>query len=130
MSPPRPQRILVVDDNETMRKLLAFALEAEGYVAIAAECGEAALEVARFDPPDLAVIDQYMPGMTGADLVRALRACDDERLRRVPVIGLSGMEGGGRLLVEAGALAALPKPFEERPLLDLVRRALGAGGSP
>lgn len=128
MAHARPKRILVVDDNESLRTLLAFALESAGYVAIAAESGETALEVARFDPPDLAVIDQHMPGMSGAELVRALRDCDDEQLRQVPVIGLSGMDGAGRLLVEAGALAALPKPFEERPLLELVRRALGQGG--
>ena len=45
-----PARILVVDDNETLRTLVAQVLEAEGYVVMAAESGEAALEVARFAP--------------------------------------------------------------------------------
>jgi CheY-like chemotaxis protein len=65
-----------------------------------------------------------MPGMSGADLVRALRASDDEQLRRMPVIGLSGASGAERILLEAGADAALPKPFREGPLLEMVERTL------
>lgn len=124
MESPRPKRILIVDDNGVLRALLAQAMESAGYVAIAADSGESALEVARFDPPDLCVVDQVMPGMSGADLVRALRASDDEQLRRMPVIGLTGVTGAERLLLEAGADAALPKPFREGPLLELVQRAL------
>ncbi len=120
----RAQRILIVDDNGVLRALLAQALESAGYVAIAVDSGEAALEVARFDPPDLCVVDQVMPGMSGAELVRALRASGDEHLRRIPVIGLSGMSGAERLLIEAGADAALPKPFREGPLLEMVQRTL------
>ena len=120
----RAQRILIVDDNGVLRALLAQALESAGYVAIPVDSGEAALEVARFDPPDLCVVDQVMPGMSGAELVRALRASADEHLRRIPVIGLSGMSGAERLLIEAGADAALPKPFREGPLLEMVQRTL------
>lgn len=122
--PERAQRILIVDDNGVLRALLAQALESAGYVAIAVDSGEAALEVARFDPPDLCVVDQVMPGMSGAELVRALRASGDEHLRHIPVIGLSGMSGAERLLIEAGANAALPKPFREGPLLEMVERTL------
>jgi CheY-like chemotaxis protein len=120
----RARKILIVDDNGVLRALLAQALEAAGYVAIAADSGESALEVARFEPPDLCVVDQVMPGMSGADLVRALRASEDEQLRRMPVIGLSGVSGADRLLLEAGADAALPKPFREGPLLELVEKTL------
>ena len=120
----RARKVLIVDDNGVLRALLAQALEAAGYVAIAADSGESALEVVRFDPPDLCVVDHVMPGMSGADLVRALRASDDEQLRRMPVIGLSGASGAERILLEAGADAALPKPFREGPLLELVERTL------
>ncbi len=120
----RGQRILIVDDNGVLRALLAQTLESAGYVAIGADSGEAALEVARFDPPDLWLVDQVMPGMSGAELVRALRASEDEQLRRVPVIGLTGVSGAERLLLEAGADAAMPKPFREGPLLEMVQEAL------
>ncbi len=124
MATARPHRILIVDDNGVLRALLAQALESAGYVAIGADSGEAALEVVRFDPPDLCVVDQVMPGMSGVELVRALRTSEDEQLRRMPVIGLTGLSGAERLLLEAGADAALPKPFGEGPLLEMVERTL------
>lgn len=120
----RPKRILVVDDNLTLRVLLAQALEEAGYVAIAAESGEAALAVARFDPPDLCLVDHHMPGMNGAQLIRELRRSADERLRSVPAIGLTGYHEAAQDLVDAGALCALAKPCGERSLLEKVASAL------
>lgn len=122
----RPARILVVDDNETLRTLLAQVLESEGFVAIAADSGEAALEVARFAPPDLFLVDHVMPGMTGAELIRTLRASGDERLRSIPAIGLSAYDRGRHELIAAGAVAAIGKPVAYAALLDQVRRTLGA----
>ncbi len=119
-----PARILVVDDNETLRTLVAQVLEAEGYVAIAAESGEAALEVARFAPPDLFLVDHVMPGMTGAELIRSLRSSADERLRRIPAIGLSAYDGARHELIAAGAVAAIGKPVAYGVLLEQVRHTL------
>jgi twitching motility two-component system response regulator PilH len=123
---PRPKHILVVDDNLTLRVLLAQALEEAGYVAIGAESAEAALEVARFDPPDLWLVDQYMPGMDGAALIRELRRSPDPRLRGAPAIGLTGYEEAAAKLVAAGACCAMSKPCGETALLEQVARALGA----
>jgi len=120
----QPKRILVVDDNLPLRVMLAQVLEQAGYVAFVAESGEAALEVARFDPPDLCLVDQNMPGMTGAELIRALRTSSDERLRRIPAIGLTGLERFSKDLVAAGALFALQKPIDEGPWLARVERAM------
>ncbi len=127
----RALRILVVDDNDTLRTLIAQALESEGYVAIGAGSGEEAIEVARFSPPDLCLVDQIMPGMSGAELIRALRASVDERLRAIPAIGLSAYEGARHELVAAGAVSAIGKPVAYGDLLDRVRATLGeaiAGG--
>jgi CheY-like chemotaxis protein len=126
----RPKRILVVDDNLTLRVLLAQALEEAGYVAIAAESAEAALAVARFDPPDLWLVDHHMPGMNGAQLIRELRRSADERLRSVPAIGLTGYQEAAQDLVDAGALCALAKPCGERPLLEQVASALARREAP
>jgi CheY-like chemotaxis protein len=120
----RQQRILVVDDNQILRTLLAQLLESAGYVAIAAESAEAALEVLRFHPPDLCLIDQVMPGMSGAELIRALRASPDERLRAIPAIALTGLADAEKEMLAAGAVSAIRKPFAEKPLLDGVREAL------
>jgi CheY-like chemotaxis protein len=124
MDTPAPHRILVVDDNEILRTLLAQALEWGGYVALAADSAESALDVACFDPPDLCVGDEVMPGMRGSDLIRVFRASPDPRLRNMPIIGLTGVAGADRALLEAGADATVRKPFAEGPLLDLVRRCL------
>jgi CheY-like chemotaxis protein len=120
-----PKRILVVDDNLPLRVMLSQALEAAGYVAIAAESAEAALEVAQFDPPDLCLVDQVMPGMSGADLIRTLRRSPDERLRRIPAIGLTGYESSARDLVDAGAICAMRKPCDDQELLRRIESALG-----
>jgi len=120
----QPKRILVVDDNLSLRVMLTQALESAGYVAFAAESGEAALEVARFAPPDLCLVDQCMPGMSGAELIRAMRSSSDERLRRIPAIGLTGLERFAKDLVAAGALFALTKPLDEGRWLERVECAL------
>lgn len=125
----RAARILVVDDNDTLRTLIAQALESEGYVAIAASSGEEALEVARFSPPDLCLVDHVMPGMNGAELIRALRSSDDERLRSVPSIGLSAYEAARHELIAAGAVGAVGKPVTYGTLLELVRATLGENGA-
>jgi two-component system, OmpR family, phosphate regulon response regulator PhoB len=123
-------RILVVDDNDILRTLIAQALESEGYVAIAAGSGEEAMEVAQFSPPDLCLVDQVMPGMTGSELIRALRASGDERLRAIPAIGLSAYEGARHELLAAGAVAAVGKPVAYGALLEMVRETLGQTGLP
>lgn len=119
-----PKRILVVDDNALLRTLLTQSLEHAGYEALSAESGEAALEAARLSPPDVCVVDQVMPGMSGAELIRALRASADERLRSVAAVGLSGWDGAEGELLAAGAAVAIRKPCGVEPLLAGVRRAL------
>jgi CheY-like chemotaxis protein len=115
-------RVLVVDDNDLIRRLVGLILEGAGHVAVQAESGEVALEVAHRDPPDVCVVDEVMPGMKGSELIRALRRSPDLRLRAVPVIGISGRAGAGRELLEAGANAFVPKPVEEGALLSTIER--------
>jgi CheY-like chemotaxis protein len=122
-------RILVVDDNEVLRTLVSQVLEAEGYVAIPAESAEAAMEAIRFAPPDLCIVDQVMPGMTGAELVRSLRSAPDERLRSIPAIGMSAYDGAQVELIAAGAVAALKNPLRYGPLLELIRETLAGRAS-
>jgi CheY-like chemotaxis protein len=124
----RCARILVVDDNRTLRLLISQALEHAGYVAIGADSAETALEVARTDPPDLLLVDQVMPGMSGAELIRSVRA--DPTLRTRTVIGFSGVSNAAEELLRAGADLALQKPLHEEELLGQVRRMLAAGEHP
>ncbi len=123
MSPP--VRVLVVDDNHLILKLLQIILEGAGYLPVAVDSGALALEIAQEAAPDLWVIDEVMPEMRGSELIRALRSSRDPRVARVPVIGISGRAGAGRELIAAGASAFVPKPIEERALLTAVAAAVG-----
>lgn len=135
----RPIRVLVVDDNHLLRRLLELVLEEAGYLPVAVESGRAALDLALEDPPDAWIVDDRMPGISGADLVRLLRRADDPRLAAAPVVGISAHRDGARSLLEAGATAFVPKPVEEERLLATLARVmamrevaldLGADGAP
>jgi CheY-like chemotaxis protein len=121
-----PSRVLVVDDNSGVRTLVAEALRGRGFTVLEADSGPAALRLAYESPPALAIVDQWMPGMTGAELIRLLRAAAPPELRAMPIIGLSGRPGSEKELLGAGAGLFLPKPFREADLVSAVRSALGA----
>lgn len=116
-------RILVVDDNDLVRKLVRLILEDAGHEPVEAESAEIALAIAHDAPPDLVVVDDAMPGMCGAELVVALRSSPDLRLASVPVVGMSGRPAARQELFAAGANAFVPKPVEEDSLLAAVRAA-------
>lgn len=130
MSPPRthptpaPVRILVVDDNHLIRRLLDLILEGAGYVPVEAESGAEALALAVETFPDLCIVDEAMPGMRGSDLIRALRRSADPRIAAMPVIGISGRTGAAQELLAAGATTFVPKPVQEPAILSAVARTL------
>src|SRR2546430_13405557 len=117
-------RILVVDDNAELLTLLSSSFEEAGYAVQTAARGRSALELARKDKPDLAVLDILLPDLMGYDVAEGLK-----RLR-VPFIFMSGVHKGGKAasiaLDSYGALAFFEKPFERRKLLDAVRKAVPA----
>ncbi len=117
--------MLVVDDSEPIRSLLAQALRAHGFAVRLAEDGFQALRVAHATSHALAIVDQWMPGMTGAEVIRILRSSQRSDLRALPIIGLSGRPGSEKDLLCAGAGAFLAKPFGETELIATVRLALG-----
>jgi CheY-like chemotaxis protein len=119
-----PLRVLIVDDSVQIRALLAHALRLRGFAPVEADGGAAALRLVMTHPFAIAIIDQHMPGMTGAELIRFVRGSPDPRVRAVPIIGLSGKPGSERELLAAGAEVFLPKPFGEAELAAALRLAL------
>jgi CheY-like chemotaxis protein len=117
-----PLHALVVDDNDLVRRLLEIALEESGFVSIGAESGEVALESARALAPDVCIVDEIMPGMSGAELVRRLRS--EPRLRHLAVVGISSRADSELALLQAGADVFLVKPVAEAALVSAVARAL------
>lgn len=121
----RPLRVLVVDDNHLILKLLHLILEGAGYLPVPVDSGALALEIVQEASPDLCIVDEVMPGIRGSELIRTLRRSRDPRVARVPVIGISGRAGAARELLAAGASAFVPKPVEERAILTAVAAIAG-----
>jgi CheY-like chemotaxis protein len=109
--------VLVVDDDDLQRDVLAEVLASAGYAVVVAADGVAALEVARASTPDLVVLDLLMPRLDGASVLAELRR--DPALASVPVVVTTGVQTSHvrRLL---GADATLFKPFDVRELLETV----------
>src|SRR5262245_41818711 len=81
--------VLIVDDDPDIVRLLTMTLQSEGFRLLSASDGNAALEIARTECPDLLLLDWNMPGRNGLDVCRVLRAEPDPELREVPVVLLN-----------------------------------------
>ena len=105
-----PATILVVDDNDSSRELLAQQLQRQEHLVIEASSGERALEVMRSAKPDLLLLDLVMPGLNGYEVLQTIRA--DEELRRIPVVVLTTSEDEADILAsyDLGANAFVTKP--------------------
>lgn len=117
-----PHRLLLAEDDRSVRTSLARALELEGYSVELAENGEAAMTVCIAGEPDLIVSDWMMPYLDGINLCQRLRA----RGSRVPILMLTARtELGDRVAaLDAGADDFLPKPFALEELLARIRALL------
>jgi DNA-binding response OmpR family regulator len=113
-------RILVVDDDAPILLLMKNLLREFGFDPVTAASGEAALAEAEKQPPSLALVDRNMPGMSGDEVIRAMRA--SAGLATTPVVILSGEPMTAADIQAAGADAAILKPFDLQELLSLVRR--------
>jgi DNA-binding response OmpR family regulator len=116
--------ILIADDDPDIRDLVAFKLEQAGFDVVAVEDGLSALSATRADPPDLVVLDVMMPGMSGIDVCRELRA--SEATATLPIILLTAraQEGDVEVGFGAGADDYIVKPFSPRELVSRVEAVL------
>jgi DNA-binding response OmpR family regulator len=117
--------VLVADDDDDIRDLVAFRLDRAGYEVLRASDGQQALDLAREHRPDLAVLDVMMPKLTGYDVTRELRA--DSATSRIPVILLTArvQEADVARGFEAGADDYVKKPFSPQELKARVQAVLG-----
>ena len=123
MSPTRPVRILIADDDPVVRELLTEMVEELGHQAVAVPDGIAALASIAAQPPDLVLSDVSMPGLNGFELCRRLKA--DPARRLIPVILITGIGDEFKLQgVEAGADDFFAKPFSLGDLRVRIRVGL------
>ena len=112
-------RILLVEDDEDIKEVITFTLEKAGFQVMKADSAEVAIELFRFQKPDLVLSDYKMPGMSGADFAKTVREIDQS----IPIIILSGYTGE---LDEIPVNFILSKPVDQERLLQLVKRLLPA----
>ena len=121
-------RILIIDDDESMRELLRLHLSSAGYDVQVAEDAIAAGYMLLRSPPDLIITDINMPHMDGFEFIAAVRA--DKSLPRIPVIFLTTVEDGDLRGKELGAAGYVTKPVRADRLLSLVAQHVPGGVQP
>ena len=126
-SPRNGKRVLAIDDDALARDIYRAILEPEGFEVVVAGDGKTGLELFRQQHFDCVILDIYMPGLTGLDVIDHL----DPGNTKVPIIAISG--GGGktgaqplRLAATLGAARSFSKDFEYEALKTAVRELTGA----
>ncbi|MGA2601351.1 MAG: response regulator transcription factor, partial [Bryobacteraceae bacterium] len=114
-------RILVVDDEPQIRRVMRTLLTSHGYIVTDARSGDEALERLRDDKPDLILLDMNMPGMSGLEACRAIRSGSEAAIIMLTV---RNTEPDKVDALDAGADDYITKPFHTRELLARIRAAL------
>jgi DNA-binding response OmpR family regulator len=119
------KKILIADDEAHLRLLVRKTLEEDDFDLIEAPDGSAALELVRKEHPDLVILDWMMPGMTGVQVLEALR--EDKETTATPVIMLTArsQKVDRNQIVRLGVRGYLVKPFSPLELIQLVEKVMG-----
>jgi CheY-like chemotaxis protein len=112
--------VMIVEDDDDIRAMMALVLEVGGFEVIEASNGVEALRLLREGPlPALVLLDLMMPGLNGADVLTRIR--HDPRLAHLAVVVVSGDSNAHRLARNHGADACLFKPVDAAKLLEVAR---------
>jgi DNA-binding response OmpR family regulator len=117
--------VLLIEDEPNIAEAIRFLLTRDGLrVSLAAE-GSAALVLLRQDPPNLVILDHMLPGMSGLEILTAIRA--DPESRDLPVMMLTARGRDREMAERAGADRFMTKPFSNAEILAEVRAMLSRG---
>jgi two-component system cell cycle response regulator DivK len=124
MSEPARATVMLVEDNETIRNAFGILLEESGYRVVQASSGAEALDLARRDHPDLALMDLGLPDIGGLEVTRRLKA--EPTTREIAVLALTGraLDADQRACEEAGCSGYLTKPVDSHRLLEVIEGLL------
>ena len=119
------KKILVVDDEPDLLKVVTFRLKKSGYDIIEASDGQKAMDLIQEHRPHLILLDLRLPVMDGREVCRRVKA--DDRLKHIPIVLLTASAGGVNLEMskELKAEDFLVKPFEPEELLATVKKYIG-----
>jgi CheY-like chemotaxis protein len=121
-------RILIVEDHPTMREAMRLVLEGEGFDIDEASDGAQALSAVHQEPPDLVLLDMSIPGVSGPDVLAAVKRDPATSEVRVIVVTATGEEGRAAAMA-GGADHYFTKPFSPIALLQAVEEVLGPEGA-
>ena len=123
------RRILLVDDEPSIVKMVGKRLEVEGFEVVIAIDGQEALNKARADQPDLIVLDLMLPKLNGYEVCTMLK--QDARYQKIPIILFTAkaQEKDEKLGMECGANAYVRKPFRAQELLEKIRGLIAASSA-
>jgi len=117
------KRILVIDDEPDVLKMLLLRLEKTGYEVTGGVDSKEALDLAREIVPDLIILDVYLPDMNGDDVARTMK--EDKKLKGIPIILISATATSvAQRARECKADGCLAKPFEPEELLGVIKKIL------
>ena len=116
--------ILIIEDNEKNLKLVRDVLQVKGYATIEAGNAEDGVELARERKPDLILMDIQLPGMSGIEALKVLRA--DATTAAIPAVAVTAsvMQQDRRLITEAGFDGYVGKPINIKEFLEAIRSTL------
>ncbi len=120
--------VLVIDDNATNLKLAHWVLTSEGFDVVSVESAEEALAILSDQRPDLLLVDIALPGLSGLELTRMLRARADTRNLPIVAMTASAMKGDEAKALDAGCDAYLAKPVNTRILASQLRQVIATVG--
>ncbi|MBI4309334.1 MAG: response regulator transcription factor [Candidatus Omnitrophica bacterium] len=117
-----PKKILIIDDDPTMVKMVESFLAAHGYTVLSASGGEEGLEQIRAGRPDLIILDIQMPAMNGYTFIFEFKKIPDTSA--IPVIVLTAKDGMAEIFKVEGVKEYLTKPFQPEVLLAKIKKYL------
>ena len=117
------RKILVIDDEPDLLKVIKVRLEKSGYKVVGGACGQEAIDLARQEKPDVVVLDIYLPDINGDKVTKIFKK--DERLKNIPVILISATARSvAQEAQECGAEGCLTKPFEPQDMINMIEKFL------
>jgi two-component system, OmpR family, alkaline phosphatase synthesis response regulator PhoP len=118
------KKILIVDDEPDILKIVIFRLKSKGYQTTSAISGEEALSLLAEDKPDLIILDLRLPGINGDEVCRKIKT--NQEFCDIPVILLTASTGQDleKLTEEIGAIDFIRKPFDSQEFIDKIEAIL------
>lgn len=121
------RRVLIVEDNDINRKLMADVLKYYKYEVMEAINGTEGIRMAKENRPDMILMDMQMPVMDGLTAIRILKKDPETKGIRIIAVTSFAMKGDKERIMEAGADDYIAKPVDTRQLPDVIKKHLGGG---